>query len=177
MVGNFPNIKQSLESAFEEWNHNPANRITRTINGIEYEFPRIKDESQFLTAPKSLWLPPKRYRRVEPQWAGLHRMMPNWFDAQPADQIKDERPMTFQEILTIQPVQGGPARYKLDGFICHLGQTPDSGHYISYRLGKDDEGREAWFEMNDSVVTRISDAQMRAVLPTAYIPHYSRIED
>jgi hypothetical protein len=176
MFGSFPNVKYSLDRFFED-SEEVDEPIKRTIDGINYEFPLVKTERQFLTAPKSLWLPAKRFRPVVSQWAGLHRMMPNWFDAQPQYQIKMEDPMEIQEILTIQPVQGGPARYKLDGFICHLGPTLDSGHYISYRRGKDDEGRDAWFKMNDELVTRISDAQMRAVLPTAYVPHYSRIDE
>jgi len=173
--GSFPNMQDFLSRYFDEPNHDSDNRIKRQIDGVEYVFPSVKTERQILHAPSSLWLPSKRFCRVASQWIGLHRMIPSLFDAEPARIIKFNDSVEFQEIIEIQPVHGDLARYELDGFILHRGGCA-GGHYVSYKRGVDDQGNQAWFLMDDSRITRVSDEQMRAALEKAYIPHYSRIE-
>jgi hypothetical protein len=174
--GSYPNRRDLLNRSFKHTNHDLDNRITRELDGVTYCFRLAEEENQYLKAPDSIWVGLKRFVRNTPQWEGLHRVLPKWFDAAPPHLIKLEDPVECQETVEIEPTNGPTARYKLDGFICHQGKTPQSGHYISYKLGLDDEDKPAWFQMNDSRVTRVSDAKMRSELEKAYMIHYSKIE-
>uniref|UniRef100_A0A8C4KWB6 Ubiquitin carboxyl-terminal hydrolase n=1 Tax=Equus asinus asinus TaxID=83772 RepID=A0A8C4KWB6_EQUAS len=64
--------------------------------------------------------------------------------------------------------------YQLIGVVSHLGQTPDSGHYISDAY---DFERQVWFTYNDLQVSSIQEALMQeARLCTGYIFFYMHNE-
>ncbi|NP_001244005.1 ubiquitin carboxyl-terminal hydrolase 26 [Equus caballus] len=64
--------------------------------------------------------------------------------------------------------------YQLIGVVSHLGQTPNSGHYISDAY---DFERQVWFTYNDLLVSSIQEALMQeARLCTGYIFFYMHNE-
>jgi hypothetical protein len=173
MNGSFPNIQNFLERRSNAPNRHPGEgSVKRLSYGVEAEYPLLWEKFEYVTAPATLWVQIKRFRHIEPQFPGLHRMMPDWFRAKPADQVKNEGEVEIQDVIELQPVNGPLARYRLDGFIVHLG-VDNGGHYISYRLGEDG----VWYKCDDSQVIRMSDAQMQEARKKAYIPHYSKIEE
>ena len=176
IAGSAPNAQDLFVRAFNETNSDPDNRVVQMIDGIRYEFPLVQTESQYLTAPPSFWLSVKRFHYINSDpWVGLHRMAPELFDARPARSVKLDDSVHFQDEIEIQPVNGALERYALDGFIHHSGVC-GGGHYISVKRGVDDQGNPAWFKMDDSRVTRISENKARQILEKAYVVHYSKIE-
>jgi hypothetical protein len=149
---------------------NPEGRIVS--NGYEYQKSKI--ENKFTSAPDSLWLFVNRQHMFRSPWVGLHRLMPDWFDARPPIQTKYEFSIEAQETIEV-PTNGGLSRYTLDGFIWHQG-ADGAGHYISYVRKKDADGKDVWFELNDSVVTRLTDERMREFCSKSLIYHYSKID-
>ena len=66
--------------------------------------------------------------------------------------------VSFSEQLDLAPVlspvsrlEGWPSRYRLAGVIVHLGNTLDSGHYISYTRAPNRQ----WYRANDEHVERV----------------------
>ena len=147
--------------------------IGEVNNQIHYR--RLHTKVEYTNAPPSFLVTIKRYIQVKPKWVGLNRIWPNWFQAEPARQVKNEGAVDIQDNLQIKPANGNPVSYVLDGFIVHIGKEATGGHYISYKKGLDDAGNSTWFEMNDSRVKRLSDSQMLKRREKAYIAHYSRI--
>lgn len=63
-------------------------------------------------------------------------------------------------------------QYELEFFISHLGNSVNSGHYISYARKKGQ-----WFCMNDSSVTAISREEAEKAAKSAYIFRYAKTEN
>jgi len=174
--GSYPNAQNFIERYFDDPNSDSGNRIKRTIDGIEYEFPLVRTERQFLTAPESLWIQAKRFERTTSQWVGLHRIAPDLFPAQPSTSLKLNDSIEFQQIVEVQPVNGPLVRLALDSFIHHSGVC-GGGHYTSYERRVDAQGNATYFKMDDSRITRISETKWRSALEEAYIVHYSKMEE
>jgi len=173
--GDAPNIRDRLVQYFNE-KAESGNRIKRTIGGVEYEYFLTHIESQVVRAPESLWIVLNRQHSYKPLWAGLHRLLPNWLNAKPQSEKKVEAVVEVQDTIGIQPIEGPVAQYKNDGFIVNVGEDNKS-HYVSYKLGKDDEGNDAWYQMNDRTVSSLSNAQKHKIRESGgLIFHYSKIE-
>jgi ubiquitin carboxyl-terminal hydrolase 5/13 len=67
-----------------------------------------------------------------------------------------------------RPYKTGPAKYKLRGFITHMGSSPHSGHYVCHLLrnGK-------WFLYNDEKVA-VSQNPPKAL---GYIYLYEQVQE
>lgn len=66
---------------------------------------------------------------------------------------------------------GENADYFCDGFICHLGDSTNSGHYVAY-VYKDGN----WWEISDSSVNQINAKVANEKISTACFIHYQRAE-
>ncbi|HSW87294.1 MAG TPA: hypothetical protein VLG49_07355 [Rhabdochlamydiaceae bacterium] len=59
------------------------------------------------------------------------------------------------------------ARYELDGFVQHRGNTGDRGHYVTYLKIND-----KWIEYDDTHTKVLSDDQLKVALQNPYFLHY-----
>ncbi len=78
-------------------------------------------------------------------------------------------PATYR-LSDISVTDGQGANYDCDFIIEHVGQTPRSGHYISYR-----KVGATWWCMDDASVKPITEEEARSARSRAYLVHYSRI--
>jgi hypothetical protein len=168
-----------IQEMVDEWtsqrNENPELLVRqRGVDGETHNYLVDREEMQFVTAPPTLWLHVKRMHKVlVSSCECLSLLMPCWFPKTIERLQKLETPLIIQPVLKIQPLEGDEANYQLDSFIVHRGSTLQSGHYVSYRCVEVAPGNRVWFEMNDSRVRQLSDAEVDQFAKQAYAFHYT----
>ncbi|MBS0620949.1 MAG: hypothetical protein JSS61_05785 [Verrucomicrobia bacterium] len=65
---------------------------------------------------------------------------------------------------------GQVANYICDGFLCHIGATPNGGHYVAYiKRG------ERWWYISDDHVSEVQPSVALEKMSSAYILHYKKM--
>lgn len=123
------------------------------VDGIYTEVSPVKEEIQFNTQPKDLYIHFARFK---------------------ADQTKLTNPIEIPEqldakLLNIKDSPSGS--YELSSFIVHLGSSLNGGHYIAYRKVQDQ-----WIECNDGYVSPRNKKQALEVAQQSYMCFY-RLKD
>jgi hypothetical protein len=64
-----------------------------------------------------------------------------------------------------------PVGYEVEGFICHIGNSINWGHYIAYvkREGK-------WWECNDDRISEVTEESAKEKIKDSYIVSYKRVD-
>lgn len=94
---------------------------------------------------------------------------------------KIHNPVEVPEILDVAPQylglkQEANIAYELTGFIEHVGQTPNSGHYIAYVSRRDSQGNKHYFQCNDSVVVEIQQDQFLEKAKVSYMHSFKKAD-
>jgi Ubiquitin carboxyl-terminal hydrolase len=76
------------------------------------------------------------------------------------------------EFLSSSASSSNPARFLCDCFIEHRGETPRSGHYVTYI--KNDAG---YWECNDRNITKIKKSRYLEKMQLGYVFHFNKIEE
>eukprot|EP00756_Hemistasia_phaeocysticola_P026650 Hpha_TRINITY_DN16075_c0_g5::TRINITY_DN16075_c0_g5_i2::g.116892::m.116892 len=127
------------ETKGEDSGRNKHNRVL--VNTIEtqsvFEHPRI------------LFLKLLRYTC---DWSGLI--------GRPDDQ-EQQKPKRNEKCITIQStIFVGDQLYTLRSFVCHEGESPDSGHYVAYAIAPTGD----WWFFNDQIGRKVGNSKMDTVL-------------
>jgi hypothetical protein len=174
LKGNY-NLQQMINTFGDKPAHTDPNELRLMgVDGQERIYPLLREQHQFVRAPASLWPTVKRFEYGKP-WDFFHWLLPSCFPAPAERSTKIETPIQFDDVIELSTIEDGVVRYQLDSFIVHLGKSTNSGHYISYKLKYDEAGLPTWYEMNDSVVRKVSGEQLTKAARQAYLPHYSKI--
>jgi hypothetical protein len=142
--------------------------------GVNY--PKNHEKCDFESKPSSLWISLKRFNYLDPSESFFSKWMPKFLRSPPVkERIKLDTPVLLGDILTIATTEEEGLQYKLDAFIVHSGNTPNSGHYRSYKLGENNLGEAVWYEMDDSTVREIKGSKLARCKEQAYLIHYSPV--
>ena len=149
----------SLEMAFARWansalNHNDPYRVHISSGGTA-EWAFIEEQNRFHDLPNHLLFSLKRFERE------LGR------------NVKDGRIVDVNETFVISGdiVQTGRSgRYRIKGFVSHIGTSADNGHYVAYIYmpNKDNPSTGSWYLCDDKVVRLVDLFEVRSALQTCY---------
>jgi hypothetical protein len=149
---------QSTRNLLDQYFSDDLSLKEETLQRSNYQYPILKEQTIIPHPPKSLW---------------MDFMRQSIF----AQTGEENEIVEIQKTIEIQTIEKGPVEYKLDGCIVHTGNLK-GGHYFSYRLTKDGQNNDVWYEMNDRRVTLKTETEMRKILSEqGYMFHYSKIEE
>lgn len=114
----------------------------------------ISKKSTFISFPKSIIF-------------GLKPFTYNVYTGKP---VKLKNDVSYPEILTLKrPFDGVPINYQLSAIVEHIGQSPESGHYVCYSRRFDG----AWMKFDDDNVTKMFEKEY--LNKEAYLLLYNQI--
>jgi hypothetical protein len=126
---------------------------TLTVNQVTYKAAR-QEKRTFSQIPQSLFLSFKRFdgnKKITKPIEGINLNI------------------TLPETLCETPGDSAQRTYALQGFLTHLGSSPNSGHYIAYRKEAD-----GWYYFNDAVSSKVTEQQVLAAAKDAYLVFYEK---
>lgn len=114
----------------------------------------ISKKTSFVSFPKSL----------------IFGLKPFAYDVYTDRAVKLKNEVSYPEILTLQrPIDGAPIRYQLSAIVEHIGQSPESGHYVCYARRFDG----VWMKFDDDAVSKM--AEKEHLQKEAYLLLYNQI--
>lgn len=142
----------------------------RDVFNQERKYQPIHRHFEFVEPPPFLMIQLKRFKEVPPPKSWLTRVLPNWWPGMQWRYQKLSNPIRVPDRFTLG-TQNGAQIYRLASVDVHLGGSPNSGHYVTYRAQEVD-GRTVYYCLDDSRVTQVPrEAWLRAV-ESSYLLHF-----
>jgi hypothetical protein len=140
----------------------------RDVEGTMRDYPINRVELSFINVPSALRLQIKRtqFEMPEPRegWFGWFW---DWWSGSQGRAMKNSTPIDVPLELNLPIVDRAPMKYVLNSFVNHLGDSPNSGHYTSYRA----VGGH-YYHINDREVTLLSQEAWMEAARGAYLLCY-----
>lgn len=164
-----PTLLEMIKNLYSPATVEEGTEVTRLVQSAEGSVTLRKlklssRQERLSAAPEELTLEIKRFR-YDRKTHITHRL---------GDEIS-QVPETFQ--LPAECLNSDQkAFYKLRSVIHHLGDSPDSGHYVAYVRKIDPQTQQSYFiEANDSAITPIDQATMLKMAAQGYILIYDKL--
>lgn len=146
-------LNEMLAQYFDETPRGQCLEVTGE-EGQVYSYEATKIKRQYLSAPPELWIQIKRFG----------------FDKTQSKPSKNQSAVKIPDTITIHPIDGSEATYRLNSHVNHKGKTPQAGHYVAYRhIG------DKLYCCNDSSVTLVAPQDQEKARSKAYLLHYERV--
>ena len=161
-VFNHPFFTPALSTLIDEFfNNNKVGEMYAEYEGIDgsvNKYPAVSENLRFSTAPDDLFFSLKRF-----SFNGN-------FVSEPAkNDTKVDVPAKLH-LKKEKHIISGDAKYELDSFIIHVGNSIKNGHYICC-VKKDN----VWFECSDSTVRVLPEKDALDMAASSYLIHYKKI--
>lgn len=141
------------------------------IHNESQRYQPIRRRFEILEHPTALRLQIKRFESIRAPTSWLTKVVPNWWPGMGWRSEKLHNPVAIPRTFPLRRQDGQVRNYQLTAFIVHLGETPNSGHYIAYRKLMLN-GAPAYFRLDDHVVTQIDPLTWERESAQAYLVDY-----
>jgi ubiquitin C-terminal hydrolase len=166
--GDAPDLRRMIEAHCNEAIENEPGVELRGIDGAVRRYPCHRIERRIVQEPPMLRITLKRfsYERGPETW------MSRFFSAPPPGCIvKRDASIAIPLQMPLPLANGESPLYRLKAFVCHSGETPNSGHYTAYcRRG------EQWYWANDTLIVPVDRQRVETALasPEPYMVWYEK---
>lgn len=142
----------------------------RDVFNQDRKYQPVHRHFEFVEPPPFLMIQLKRFKEVPPPKSWLTRVLPAWWPGMQWRYQKISNPIRVPDRFTLG-TQNGAQIYRLASVDVHVGGSPNSGHYITYKSQVVD-GQTVYYCLDDSRVTQVPrEAWVRAV-ETSYLLHF-----
>jgi hypothetical protein len=173
ITGAAPQMQEMIRAYCDERVTDPINTELESVDGNNRRYPITRIERTFLEAPPTLRLQIKRFNWQKPPNIRLTRIphLDYLFPQLQGRTVKNNIAIQIPLQLPLTLADGTVQNYRLKSFNCHMGETPNSGHYTAYsRVG------EQWYFENDSFVQPVELPALQKALASGepYMVSYER---
>ena len=142
----------------------------RDVFNQDRKYQPVHRHFEFVEPPPFLMIQLKRFKEIPPPKSWLTRILPNWWPGMQWRYQKLSTPIRVPDRFTLG-TQNGAQIYRLASVDVHIGGSPNSGHYVTYRSQVAD-GQTTYYCLDDSRVTQVPREAWARAVESSYLLHF-----